>query len=129
LTSTLDQYRQAKGSIAQLEAAAKKELISKFRSLTAEIFAVQKELLEEFGVRLAIPKKAPVKARKSRKVAEAKEPKPIRESSPKIRALERKIATQRRKVAGADHSPIKQKIAMDRIYELEDELRLEREKA
>jgi hypothetical protein len=127
--TTLDQYRQAKGSIGQLEAAAKKELTAKFHSLATEIFAVQKELREEFGIKLSIPKKPPAKTRQPRsKPVEIKELEPTIESSPKIKKLERILATQRKRLEFDKAHGKNVKPVQDRIYELEDELRLEREK-
>jgi hypothetical protein len=146
--SNLDKYRLAKKTIAELEQVAITELIDEFHSLTDRLEEVRNEL-RELGVK-KIPEKKIVKRQRktsnhivkamvkghSEALAEMiqkPDPKPLSpESEKKIRALERKLDTQRKKLgtataAGADVKTFK--AINDRIYEFEDELKLEREKA
>jgi hypothetical protein len=125
MSNTIDQYREAKAAYQRLHNQAKKELIARFNQLAAELFLIQKELKDDFGHKISIPAKGkPV--RTARPVA-AKAPEPAM-PNPKIAALEKRIGAEKLKLekamaAGKADKPIK-----DRIYELEDELRLTREK-
>ncbi len=130
MVNTLEHYRQAKQDILKLHGAAKKELIARFHELANELLAIQRELREEFGLKLSIPskpkatrpKKAPPAAPANKQVPQATA------HSAEIAAIERRLAAQKRKLeqaveAGKPDKPIK-----DRMYELEDELRLAKER-
>ncbi len=127
MATTLQQYRQAKQDISKLHSAAKKELIGRFNELANELLVVQRELREEFGVKLAIPAKP--KAARSKGAAPAKkEAEKPAANSPEVSAIEKKLVTQRRKLDEAMKAGKSDKLMKDRIYELEDELRLAKEK-
>ena len=121
--SSLDQYREAKSMYLKLQAQAKKELIARFHELANELLQVQAELRTDFGVKLTIPSKP--KPRKAVKVAAS--PQAEAEPSPKIIGLEKRLTGHKRKLeealkAGKDVKPIK-----DKIYEIEDAIRLAKE--
>lgn len=125
MSNTIDQYREAKAAYQRLHNQAKKELIARFNQLAAELFQIQKELKDDFGHKVSIPAKGKV-VRAVRTIA-AKAPEPAA-PNPKIVVLEKRIAAEKLKLekaaaAGKPDKPIK-----DRIYELEDELRLTRDK-
>jgi hypothetical protein len=125
MSNTIDQYREAKAAYQRLHNQAKKELIARFNQLAAELFLIQKELKDDFGHKVTIPAKGKV-VRTVRAVA-AKAPEPA-VPNPKIASLEKRIVAEKLKLekaaaAGKPDKPIK-----DRIYELEDELRLTRER-
>ncbi|MDQ2839696.1 MAG: hypothetical protein M3Y72_01380 [Acidobacteriota bacterium] len=128
MANTLDQYRQAKHDILKLRGAAKKELIGRFHELANELLVVQKELREEFNVKLAIPSKPKSSRPKKAPAVESKKAEKPTSTSPEITAIERKLAAQKRKLDGAAKSGKPDKLIRDRIYELEDELRLAKEK-
>ena len=121
--NTLEQYRQAKQDISKLHGAAKKELIGRFNELANELLLIQKELRDEFGVKLSLPSKPrPARAKK------AAAPAPAAAVSGEITAIEKRLSVQKRKLEEATKAGKPEKPIKDRIYELEDELRLAREK-
>jgi hypothetical protein len=117
--STIDQYREAKTKYEQLRGQAKKELLSRFHQLEAEIAQVQRELREDFGVKVSIN----LKSRPSRSKAPAKT-ETARERSPKVMEVEKKLVAQKHKLDAARAAGKPTKPIEDRIYELEDELKL-----
>ena len=58
MSTTLDQYREAKNSYLKLRNQAKKELIARFNELASELLQLQRELLEDFGEKIALPSKS-----------------------------------------------------------------------
>ena len=128
MPTTLDEYRDAKQTYLKLRAQAKKELIARFHEVSNELVRLQRELLEEFGEKVPLPTKATAgKAKKAtKKVVEAAAGPvaPPASVSPKIAGLRKQVETQNKKleVARAAGKPLK--AIEDRIYELEDALRL-----
>ena len=124
MSNTIDQYREAKAAYQKLHSQAKKELVARFNQLAAELLQIQKELKEDFGHKATIPTKAKNArmARPPSKVLELPPP------NPKIAAAEKRLASQKKKLEQALASGKSEKPIKDRIYELEDELRLAREK-
>src|SRR6185369_6799706 len=57
MSTTIDQYREAKNSYLKLRNQAKKELIARFNELATELLQLQRELLEDFGEKIAMPSK------------------------------------------------------------------------
>lgn len=127
MPNTIEQYREAKATYQKLHSQAKKELVARFNQLAAELLQIQRELKEDFGHKATIPTK-PKNARAARTTPpKALEPAPT-PANPKIAVVEKRLAAEKKKLeqaaaAGKNEKPIK-----DRIYELEDELRLAREK-
>jgi hypothetical protein len=125
MSNTIDQYREARAAYQKLHNQAKKELIARFNQLAAELFLIQKELKDDFGHKVTIPAKAKT-ARSARPVA-TKAPEPVL-PNPKIAVLEKRIAAEKAKMEKLIAAGKPDKVVKDRIYELEDELRLTREK-
>lgn len=127
MATTLDQYREAKNNYLKLRNQAKKELLARFHEVAAELAQLQRELLEDFGEKVAMPKggkgKKPAKKVSAPPVAAAA-PVPPPPASPKVLALQKQIAAQRKKLAGAQAAGKSTKTIDDRIYELEDALNL-----
>ncbi len=123
MPNTIDQYREAKAAYQRLHNQAKKELIARFNQLAAELFQIQKELKDDFGHKVTIPTKGKP-ARPARPAAAVEQAAP----DPKIAILEKRIAAEKARLekTAAAGKPVK--VIQDRIYELEDELRLTREK-
>lgn len=118
--TTIDQYREAKSQYLKLRNQAKKELIARFHELSGELLRVQRELLEDFGEKITIsnkPKKARTKA--AVPVAEPETPEPA-----KVAAIQKLIERQKKKLADTQAANKPTKTVQDRLYELEDELRL-----
>lgn len=131
MPNTIDQYREAKAAYQRLHNQAKKELIARFNALHAEMLQIQKELKEDFGHKVSIPAKGPAKGkpvRSSRAAAAAPAPQPAAAPDPKIATLAKRIANEKLKMEKTQAAGKPVKAIQDRIYELEDELRLLREK-
>jgi len=122
MSSTLDQYREAKQSWMKLRNQAKKELVTRFHELAAELHQLQRELLEDFGEKVAIPAK-PKKAAPKKAQAPV-QPAPVVPASPAVASLQKKLETQRKKLAEAKSAGKPTKAIEDRIYEIEDDIRL-----
>lgn len=126
MSSTIEQYREAKAQYLKLRNQAKKDLITRFHALSNELLQVQRELLEDFGEKIALP----LKSKKGRVVKTAKLPEPRTPApppappSPKIIGIERQIEKLRKKLTETHAAGKPIKAIEDRIYELEDELRL-----
>ena len=122
MPSTLDQYREAKQSWMKLRNQAKKELITRFHEVAAELHQIQRELLEDFGEKVVLPTK-PKKS--TPKKASAPAPAPVAPPvSPEIASLQKKLDAQRKKLAEAKAAGKSTKAIDDRIYELEDDIRV-----
>jgi len=118
MTNTIDQYREAKATYEKLHNQAKKELIARFNQLANELLQIQRELKEDFGHKVVIPTKGKVTAR----------PVKVAAPNPQIAVLEKKVAAEKLKLEKAVAAGKPEKVIQDRIYELEDELRLIKEK-
>jgi hypothetical protein len=131
MSDTLDQYREAKNNYMKLRAQARKELIARFHSLAAELFQLQRELLEDFGEKVPLPKPKKVRTAKVAVSTPAAKPAPAPPSppSPKMTSLQKQLERQKQKLADAKAAGKPVKAIDDRIYEIEDEIRLLNENA
>jgi hypothetical protein len=122
MANTLEQYREARQSWMKLRNQARKELIARFHQVSAELLQIQKELLEDFGEKVTIP----VKPKKAAKPVKAAAPAPVEKpvEKPEVVALRKKLAAQQKKLAEAQAAGKPTKAIEDRIYEIEDDLRL-----
>jgi hypothetical protein len=130
MSPTLDAYREAKSNYLKLRNQAKKELLSRFHELGNELIAVQRELLEDFGEKVSLPTKAT--AKKGAKVA-AKAPAAAKsapaetvsaEATAKVAALRKQLEKQKQKLSDLQAAGKPTKAMEDKIYEIEDEIRL-----
>lgn len=127
MASTIDQYREAKSTFLKLREQAKKDLLSRFDALSEELFHIQKELKEDFGHKIVIPTKPrPGRVRKKTAPAPAKAAAPP-VHNPKVAAIEKRITAQKRKMEEAEKAGKLSQALKDKMYELEDDLRLARE--
>jgi hypothetical protein len=122
MSTTIDQYREAKNSYLKLRNQAKKELIARFHEVANELLQLQRELLEDFGEKVPLPGKGK-KPRPVKKVAAVPVPPPA-PISPKVLAIQKQLERQKKKLAETKEAGKPTKTLEDRIYELEDELRL-----
>jgi len=129
MSSTIDQYRDAKSHYLKLRAEAKKDLLRRFQELANELLLIQRELMEDFGHKVSLP----AKGKKPKKVAAtvtpikviSKQPPAKAEAvSPKETAIQKQLEKSRKKLAETQAAGKPTKAVEDRIYELEDELRL-----
>lgn len=127
-STTIDQYREAKNQYLKLKSQAKKELVARFNALASELLQVQRELLEDFGEKVSLPAKgAAVKKPKSpasSPTATAAAPAPVPADAAKAAALTKQLEKQKKKLEELKTAGKPVKAVEDRIYELEDELRL-----
>jgi hypothetical protein len=70
MSSTIDQYRDAKSQYLKLRAEAKKDLLRRFQELANELLLIQRELQEDFGHKISLPSKG----KKPKKVTAAPVP-------------------------------------------------------
>ena len=130
MSSTIEQYREAKTQYLKLRNQARKDLVLRFHALANELLQVQRELLEDFGEKIALPARSKKgRAVKAGKTAEAKPaalppPKAAGPPSPKVIALEKQLNGLKKKLSDTQAAGKPMKAMEDRIYELEDELRL-----
>ena len=122
MSTTIDQYREAKNSYLRLRSQAKKELIARFHEVANEMLQIQRELLEDFGEKVPLPGKGK-KPRPVKKVAVAPVPVPPPLST-KVVGIQKQLERQKKKLADVKQAGKPTKTLEDRIYELEDELRL-----
>ncbi len=55
MSSTIDQYRDAKSQYLKLRAEAKKDLLRRFQELANELLLIQRELIEDFDYKGVLP--------------------------------------------------------------------------
>ena len=120
MSTSLDQYRAAKADYLKLRNQAKKELIARFNELASELLSIQRELLEDFGEKIAIP----TKPKKSKAPSAAPTASSAAPDNSRVVAVQKKIEGQKKKLADLQAAGKPTKTVEDRIYELEDELRL-----
>jgi hypothetical protein len=129
MPTTLDQYREAKSNYLKLKNQAKKELVARFNELASELLQIQRELLEDFGEKVHMPSKPKKPKAAKPPVPAASAPAPAAPaSSPKAVALRKQIDAQKKKLAVAQAANKPTRTIEDRVYELEDALRLLEEK-
>jgi hypothetical protein len=129
MSSTIDQYRDAKSHYLKLRTEAKKDLLRRFQELANELLLIQRELMEDFGHKVSLPTKGkrpkktaaiPVPLKGASKQPPAK----VEAVSPKEAAIHKQLEKARKKLAETQAAAKPTKALEDRIYELEDELRL-----
>jgi hypothetical protein len=130
MSTRIDEYREAKNTYFKLRNQAKKELIARFHELAQELLQLQRELLEDFGEKIAIPAK-PKKSRGAAKLSKPgnsasapSAPAAAVAPSPKVLQIQKQLAQQKKKLGEVQGAGKPTKAVEDRIYELEDELRL-----
>lgn len=122
MSTNLEQYRAAKADYLKLRNQAKKELIARFNELANELLSIQRELAEDFGEKIAMPAKP-----KKKPAGAASAPSAFTANEQRVAAVQKKIDGQKKKLAELQEAGKPTKTVEDRIYELEDELRLAKE--
>jgi hypothetical protein len=150
MSSTIDQYRDAKSQYLKLRAEAKKDLLRRFQELANELLLIQRELIEDFDHKISMP----IKGKKPKKAAPPPPaPTPVRNAPGKTAAksappakssalkeaplfavkddlsaeeanILKHLERNKKKLAEAQAAGKPTKPIEDRLYELEDELRL-----
>jgi hypothetical protein len=138
MSDVITDYQKWKQQGEGLRVQARQAMEARFRTLLTEAAQLAEEYKADFGAQLkppaqitafrykngAKPKKAAGKPGKAEKAAAPAPPPVAAPPSPKVAALQKRIAVARKKfddakAAGSPTRPIE-----DKIYELEDELRL-----
>jgi hypothetical protein len=137
----ISEYQKWKQQGDSLKTQAKHAMETRFRELLAEAVAISEEYRADFGAPLkpsspvtSFRYKTSAKGKKAAKkpaapapakpVAEARpEPKP-QKPDPKVVRLQKKLAAAKKKLEDARSSGAASRLFEDRIYEIEDELRL-----
>lgn len=131
-------YLEWKKQGGELRARAKQAIEVRFRELLAEAAQLAEAYKEDFGVSLAPPSsvtvfkfkvgaKKPVKKAAPAAASSVAKAAPVAAAAsvdPKIVALEKQLAGARKKLEAAQAKGASTKNLEDRIYELEDDLRL-----
>jgi hypothetical protein len=133
----ISDYQKWKQQGEDLRVQAKHAIESRFRELLAEAVRLAEEYREDFGTPLkpAAPvtafrykasAKAKVKKGAKPKTAPAKaaEPAAPAKVNPKVVGLQKRLATARKKLDDAKTAGTATRVLEDKIYEIEDELRL-----
>ena len=139
MENIISEYQRWKQQGASIRTQARQAMEAKFRDLLTEAAEISQEYYADFGVALKPPPsitafkfKASGKAAKPtakgavKKVAAAvpvKEPAAAPPSA-KVVALEKKLALAKKKLEGAKTAGTATRNLEDRIYEIEDEIRL-----
>ena len=128
MSDPIAEYLQWKKQGGDLRAKAKQAIEARFRELLTEAVHLAEEYRADFGVVLAPPVavtsfkfRAPAKKAVKKAVPTAE---PVKAANPKVVALERQLAAARKKVDAAKAKGAGTKNLEDRVYELEDDLRL-----
>ena len=125
MSTTIEQYREAKSQYLKLKNQARKELIARFNALASELMQVQRELLEDFGEKVTLPSKpSPAKKPKPAQAAPPEAPAPNPANAAKTASLTKQLDKQKQKLVELKAASKPTKTVEDRIYELEDEIRL-----
>lgn len=141
----ISEYRRWKQQGEALRARAKQSLETRFRECLMEAMQIAEEYRDDFGAPLkpptmitafrykATPKKGVKKPVKPAGSAKADGPKleappaahlPPAKPDPKVAELQKKLATAKKKLEAAKAAGGATKNLEDRIYEIEDDLRL-----
>jgi hypothetical protein len=138
MSDVITQYQNWKQQGEELRVKAKQAIESRFRELLSEAVRLAEEYRADFGATLKpqspvtafrykaskakvkkVSKEAP-KSNRAQPRADSPAPKP----SPKSARLEKRLAAARKKIDDAKAAGKPTKALEDRVYEIEDELRL-----
>ena len=136
MTDVIDEYQKWKLQGEDLRVQAKQAMESRFRELLVEAASIAEEYRSDFGGPLKPPpsitafryKAGGHKAKKAVKkgaaaAAPVKAAPPVK-ANPKLAGLQKKLAGARKKLEDAKASGAVTRTLEDRVYEIEDELRL-----
>ncbi|HWF09895.1 MAG TPA: hypothetical protein VG297_15615 [Bryobacteraceae bacterium] len=126
----ISQYRQWKQQGEELRSHAKQAMESRFRELLSEAARIAEDYKSDFGAPLKAPpgitafryKPAAGKTKKAAK--KSGPPAPAPKADPKSAALEKRRAQIQKKIEEAKGAGKPTKNLEDKLYEVEDEIRL-----
>jgi len=132
MTDVISDYQRWKQQGDDLRSKAKQAMESRFRELLSEAATIAEEYRSDFGLALKPPAAVTAfrfkahtkpKAKKAVKAHPAEEPAP-QKPSPKVAGLQKKLATAKVKLEETKAAGKPTRLFEDKIYEIEDELRL-----
>ncbi len=140
---SITEYQKWKQQGETLRAQAKQAMEARFRDLLTEAVTIAEEYRSDFGAPLKPPPavtafrykpshkakaRKPVKAATPAKPARAPEPPRVeakpQKPDPKLAMLQKRLATARKKLEDAKTAGSPSRALEDRVYEIEDALRL-----
>jgi hypothetical protein len=142
MTDVISEYQRWKQQGEDLRVQARQAMESRFRDLLAEAVRIAEEYRADFGAALkpvapvtafrykasARPKAKkggkPKAAAKEQRPTPRVEPPPLAKPSPKMAGLQKRLATAKKKLEEAKAAGTPTRILEDKIYEIEDDLRL-----
>lgn len=131
MSDPIAEYLEWKRQGGDLRARAKHAIEARFRELLTEAVQLAEAYKEDFGTALAPPAAVTsfkFKAGAKKAVKKAAAPVAAKPAAPpadpKVTALEKQLAAARKKLEAAQAKGAATKNLEDRIYELEDDLRL-----
>lgn len=125
MSDPIADYLQWKKQGGDLRAKAKQAIEARFRELLTEAAQLAAEYRADFGVGLTPPASVTsFKFKAGTKKTVKKPPLPAPPPDPKVLALQKQLAAARKKVDAAKAKGAGTKNLEDRVYELEDGLRL-----
>ena len=135
MSDIISDYQKWKQQGENIRAQAKHAMESRFRELLSEAIAIAEEYRADFGAPLKPP--SPVTAFRYKaaahgkgkkaakpKAAPAPAPPPEAKPNPKLAGLQKRLAAARKKLDDAKTAGSPTRVLEDRIYEIEDELKL-----
>jgi hypothetical protein len=133
MSDVISDYQKWKQQGENLRVQAKHAMESRFRELLSEAVHIAEEYRADFGAALKPPVQITAfrykaaskpKPKKAAAKVEAKLQAPPAKPDPKIAALQKKLATARKKLDDAKAAGGATRVIEDRIYEIEDALKL-----
>ena len=142
MSDVITEYKKWKQQGEDLRVQAKQAMETRYHELLAEAVQIAKEYLADFGEPLKPPspitafrykgsakskaKKAAVERSTANSLREVPQPAPsaAKPNNAEIVGLQKRLATEKKKLDKAKASGKPTKAVEDRIYEIEDELRL-----
>jgi hypothetical protein len=135
MADVISDYQKWKQQGENLKTQAKQAMEARFRELLTEAVAIAEEYRADFGATLKPPAaitafrfktSSKAKAKKAAKAPAAKAPdhKPEAKPDPKVTGLQKQLAGAKKKLDDAKAANAPTRKLEDRIYEIEDELRL-----
>ncbi len=132
MADVISEYQKWKQQGENLKAQAKQAMEARFRELLSEAVGIAEEYRNDFGVAPKPPSpvtsfrfkgSAKAKSRRPAKTPPAKAAEPAK-PDPKIAALQKRLAAAKKKLEEAKAAQAPTRAIEDRVYEIEDALRL-----
>jgi hypothetical protein len=139
MPDVINEYQKWKAQGENLKLQAKQAMESRFRELLTEALAIAEEYRTDFGAPLKPPPSVTAfrykahgkaKSKKPGKQPATKTPESARpelkeqKADPKIAGLQKRLATARKKLEDAKAAGTPTRALEDRVYEIEDAMRL-----